>query len=348
MNGEPLPIEHGYPARLVVPGLYGYVSATKWVVDLELTRFDRAQAYWTGLGWSARGPIKTESRIDVPRSGDDVPVGAVTFGGVAWAQNRGVRTVEVRIDEGTWQPADLGANYSNDTWRLWSYRWTASTGSHTMTRARHRQHRRGPDIRSGGGGCRTAPAVGTPSCSRPRDKTCCSPTSPPPRSRWARSRRGWRRSPGSQPCWPLPRPAMPDQVAVVVCWLSGELPQRQIGVGWAALRTVPPPADEPTLTVARVDAAFTEIGAVAGKGSQNRRAGLLAGLFSAATAAEQTFLRRLLHGELRQGALSGVTADAVARAAGLPQGQLRRAAMLGGDLPAVAAAALTGGPGGAR
>ena len=133
MNGEPLPVEHGYPARLVVPGLYGYVSATKWVTDLELTRFDRAQAYWTGLGWSARGPIKTESRIDVPRSGDRVPVGAVTFGGVAWAQNRGVRTVEIRIDDGPWQPADLGANYSNDTWRLWSYRWTASTGSHTMT-----------------------------------------------------------------------------------------------------------------------------------------------------------------------------------------------------------------------
>ncbi len=133
MNGEPLPVEHGYPARLVVPGLYGYVSATKWVTDLELTRFDRAQAYWTGLGWSARGPIKTESRIDVPRSGGRVPVGAVTFGGVAWAQNRGVRAVEVRIDDGPWQPADLGANYSNDTWRLWSYRWTATAGSHTMS-----------------------------------------------------------------------------------------------------------------------------------------------------------------------------------------------------------------------
>jgi hypothetical protein len=133
MNGEPLPVEHGYPARLVVPGLYGYVSATKWVTDLELTRFDRAQAYWTGLGWSARGPIKTESRIDVPRSGGRVPVGAVTFGGVAWAQNRGVRAVEVRIDDGQWQPADLGANYSNDTWRLWSYRWTATGGSHTMS-----------------------------------------------------------------------------------------------------------------------------------------------------------------------------------------------------------------------
>ena len=133
MNGEPLPVEHGYPARLVVPGLYGYVSATKWVTDLELTRFDRAQAYWTRLGWSARAPIKTESRIDVPRAGQRVAVGPVTFGGVAWAQHRGVRTVEVRIDDGPWQTAELGANYSNDTWRLWSYRWTATPGAHTMS-----------------------------------------------------------------------------------------------------------------------------------------------------------------------------------------------------------------------
>ena len=107
MNGEPLPTDHGYPARLVVPGLYGYVSATKWVVDLELTRFDKAEAYWTRLGWSARGPIKTESRIDVPRSGQDVARGPVTFGGVAWAQNRGVKAVEVRIDEG-----GLGSRHS--------------------------------------------------------------------------------------------------------------------------------------------------------------------------------------------------------------------------------------------
>jgi hypothetical protein len=134
MNGQPLPTEHGYPARMVVPGLYGYVSATKWVVDLELTRFDRAEAYWTRLGWSPRGPIKTESRIDVPRSGQDVPRGPVTFGGVAWAQNRGVRAVEVRIDQGPWQPAQLGASYSNDTWRLWSFGWQASTpGLHTVT-----------------------------------------------------------------------------------------------------------------------------------------------------------------------------------------------------------------------
>jgi DMSO/TMAO reductase YedYZ molybdopterin-dependent catalytic subunit len=134
MNGRPLPTEHGYPARLVVPGLYGYVSATKWVVDLELTRFDRAQGYWTPLGWSAHGPIKTQSRIDVPRSGQDVAQGAVTFGGVAWAQDRGVRVVEVRIDEGDWERADLGANYANDTWRLWSFRWEASKpGLHTIS-----------------------------------------------------------------------------------------------------------------------------------------------------------------------------------------------------------------------
>jgi DMSO/TMAO reductase YedYZ molybdopterin-dependent catalytic subunit len=134
MNGEPLPTEHGYPARLVVPGLYGYVSATKWVVDLELTRFDRAEAYWTRLGWSPRGPIKTQSRVDVPRSGQDVARGPVTFGGVAWAQNRGVRAVEVRIDDGDWQPAELGASYSNETWRLWSFGWQATEpGLHTIT-----------------------------------------------------------------------------------------------------------------------------------------------------------------------------------------------------------------------
>ena len=134
MNGEPLPTEHGYPARLVVPGLYGYVSATKWLVDLELTRFDRAQAYWTKLGWSAHGPIKTESRIDVPRAGSGVPMGSATFGGVAWAQHRGIKAVEVRIDDGPWRPATLGAAYSNDTWRLWSYTWQANEpGRHTIT-----------------------------------------------------------------------------------------------------------------------------------------------------------------------------------------------------------------------
>jgi DNA ligase-1 len=137
--------------------------------------------------------------------------------------------------------------------------------------------------------------------------------------------------------------ADPTLVAVIVAWLSGELPQRQIGVGWAALRSLPEAAATGSLTVRGVDAAFTEIGAVAGKGSQARRAELVNAVFSAATDVEQTFLRRLLGGELRQGALIGVMADAVAKAAALPAADVRRAAMLGGDLPTVAAAALTGG-----
>lgn len=132
-------------------------------------------------------------------------------------------------------------------------------------------------------------------------------------------------------------------VAVTVSWLSGELPQRQIGVGWAALRSLPTPAEIPTLTVTGVDTAFTEIKGIAGKGSQALRADSVRTLFAAATDTEQTFLRRLLGGELRQGALAGVMADAVAQASGVPAAEVRRAAMLAGDLPAVAAAALTGG-----
>lgn len=133
MNGVPLPVEHGYPARLVVPGLYGFVSATKWVTDLELTRFDRAEAYWTKLGWAARAPIKTQSRIDVPREGQRIPRGPVTFGGVAWAQHRGIRAVEVRLDDGPWQAAQLAVSYSKDTWRLWSFAAKAEPGPHTLS-----------------------------------------------------------------------------------------------------------------------------------------------------------------------------------------------------------------------
>jgi DNA ligase 1 len=135
----------------------------------------------------------------------------------------------------------------------------------------------------------------------------------------------------------------PKLVAIIVSWLSGELPQRQIGVGWAALRSLPSAAAQPSLTVIGVDATFSTIGAVSGKGSQARRAELVGGLFASATEVEQTFLRRLLTGELRQGALAGVMADAVAAAAQIPATVVRRAAMLGGDLPAVAAAGLTGG-----
>jgi DNA ligase-1 len=132
-------------------------------------------------------------------------------------------------------------------------------------------------------------------------------------------------------------------VEIVVSWLSGDLPQRQIGVGWAALRSLPPAAAEPSLTVADVDAVFSEIGAIVGKGSQARRTERIAALFRTATDTEQTFLRRLLSGELRQGALTGIMADAVAAATGIEPAAVRRAAMLGGDLPAVAAAGLTGG-----
>lgn len=132
MNGAPLPIEHGYPARLVVPGLYGYVSATKWVVDLELTRFDRAQAYWTVRGWSAHGPIKTASRIDVPRALATLAPGPTTVAGVAWAQHRGIAAVEVRVDDGPWQRAELAPEYSVDTWRQWIWRWDAPVGRHTL------------------------------------------------------------------------------------------------------------------------------------------------------------------------------------------------------------------------
>jgi DNA ligase-1 len=141
----------------------------------------------------------------------------------------------------------------------------------------------------------------------------------------------------------LLRLAGPDEMPIVVSWLAGELPQRQIGVGWAALRTAPAPAETASLTVRAVDATFTAIGVVSGLGSQARRASLLAELFGAATAGEQLFLRRLLGGDLRQGALLGVMTDAVARAAGVSLTDVRRAAMLCGDLSAVAAAARVGG-----
>ncbi|MGV9415628.1 molybdopterin-dependent oxidoreductase [Nocardia sp. NPDC003693] len=131
MNGEPLPTAHGYPARLVVPGLYGYVSATKWVTELEITRFDRAQAYWTKRGWSERGPIKTGTRIDTPRGGTLAP-GTVTVAGVAWAQHRGIRGVEVRVDNGEWRPARLAAEPTIDTWRQWAFDWQAEPGVHTL------------------------------------------------------------------------------------------------------------------------------------------------------------------------------------------------------------------------
>ena len=133
MNGEPLPVEHGFPVRMVVPGLYGYVSATKWVVDWNVTKFAEQSAYWTDRGWSAQAPIKTASRIDVPRSFEQVSKGAVTVAGVAWAQHRGITGVQVQVDDGDWQDATLSGELSKDTWRQWRYQWDArDTGPHTI------------------------------------------------------------------------------------------------------------------------------------------------------------------------------------------------------------------------
>ncbi|MFI7280298.1 molybdopterin-dependent oxidoreductase [Micromonospora chersina] len=132
MNGEPLPVEHGFPVRMVVPGLYGYVSACKWVTELELTSFADFDAYWVPRGWSAQGPIKTQSRIDTPRARGGLTAGPVTVAGVAWAQHRGIRRVEVRVDGGPWQEATLAPTASVDTWVQWSWRWDARPGEHTL------------------------------------------------------------------------------------------------------------------------------------------------------------------------------------------------------------------------
>jgi hypothetical protein len=130
MNGEPLPLEHGYPVRMVVPGLYGFVSATKWVVDLEVTRFADSKAYWTERGWSERGTIKTMARVEVPASFAKVPAGLMAVGGTAWAQTRGIARVEVQIDNQEWAQATLSADASVITWRQWSYEWEATPGRH--------------------------------------------------------------------------------------------------------------------------------------------------------------------------------------------------------------------------
>ncbi|UER54819.1 molybdopterin-dependent oxidoreductase [Kineosporiaceae bacterium SCSIO 59966] len=132
MNGEPLPLEHGYPVRMVVPGLYGYVSATKWVVDLEVTRFQDATAYWTDRGWAERAPVKTASRIDVPRPSARLEPGPVVVAGVAWAQTRGIERVEVSVDDGPWVAAQLAAQHDVDSWRQWRLEWDATPGSHTL------------------------------------------------------------------------------------------------------------------------------------------------------------------------------------------------------------------------
>ena len=139
MNGEPLPLEHGFPARLVVPGLYGYVSATKWLVEIELTTFEKFEQYWVPRGYADRAPIKLMSRIDtvdglgtLTRGAD----GTAAIGGVAWAQTRGISNVEVQIDDGEWMPAEMGDALNDDTWRQWAYRWTPTATGRTSIRVR--------------------------------------------------------------------------------------------------------------------------------------------------------------------------------------------------------------------
>ncbi len=132
MNGEPLPLEHGFPVRMLVPGLYGYVSAMKWLVDLELTTLHAYDAYWIERGWAKEAPVKTQSRIDTPGSRGQLAPGPVAVAGVAWAQHRGIDRVEVRVDDGVWEPAELGTEDTIDTWRQWVYRWDATPGSHAL------------------------------------------------------------------------------------------------------------------------------------------------------------------------------------------------------------------------
>jgi DMSO/TMAO reductase YedYZ molybdopterin-dependent catalytic subunit len=133
MNGEPLPLEHGFPARLVVPGIYGYASATKWLTEIELTTFDRFDQYWVPRGYAARAPIKLQSRIDRPRGLDRIPPGQFVVAGAAWAQTIGIDGVEVRIDDGRWRAAQLAAEVNDSTWRQWTYPWDATPGRHSIS-----------------------------------------------------------------------------------------------------------------------------------------------------------------------------------------------------------------------
>jgi hypothetical protein len=132
MNGEPLPVQHGFPARLIVPGLYGYVSATKWLREIELTTLEAFDAYWVPLGWAKEAPILTQSRIDVPRGGTSLVAGTTTIAGVAWAPDRGIARVEVRVDEGPWQEAERSEPISSATWVQWRLPWEATPGRHVI------------------------------------------------------------------------------------------------------------------------------------------------------------------------------------------------------------------------
>ncbi len=133
MNGEPLPAEHGFPVRMVVPGLYGYVSATKWVTELKVSKFADETAYWTERGWAELGPVKLSSRIDTPATSRRLKAGQVVVAGQAWAQHTGISRVQLRVDDGAWQEADLATAISADTWRQWMTTWSATSGHHKLT-----------------------------------------------------------------------------------------------------------------------------------------------------------------------------------------------------------------------
>ncbi|MBA2255529.1 MAG: molybdopterin-dependent oxidoreductase [Chloroflexi bacterium] len=132
MNSVPLPMDHGFPARLIIPGLFGYVSATKWLSEIELTTLEAFDGYWVPLGWAKEAPILTQSRIDVPRRGQRMAAGQAVLAGVAWAPDRGVTKVEVRIDDGAWQPARISTPMSAATWVQWRFDWAATEGRHTI------------------------------------------------------------------------------------------------------------------------------------------------------------------------------------------------------------------------
>ncbi len=133
MNGEPLPREHGYPARMVIPGLYGFISATKWLTKLTLTTYADEEAYWTERDWATNAPIKPSARIDTPKSLAEIPPGETIIGGVAWAQNDGgVTKVQVKVDGGAWEDAELGPEVGNVYWRQWFYTWDATKGQHNV------------------------------------------------------------------------------------------------------------------------------------------------------------------------------------------------------------------------
>jgi hypothetical protein len=132
MNGTALPVAHGFPVRMAVPGLYGYVSATKWVTDINVTTFANNFAYWAQRGWSQQAPIKTECRIDVPSGSNQVKAGQTAIAGVAWAQHKGIDAVHVRVDSGPWNQATLAAVPGIDCWRQWVWPWDAPHGSHVI------------------------------------------------------------------------------------------------------------------------------------------------------------------------------------------------------------------------